>query len=195
MINEMERRVLRPPGSHPSLVVLEPCFPAYCAGRLLWAGIATLAQSAGCFARQPEGENGTVYSTLPEPDPRQLSRGVDLWAAHIRQATGGASLHDLTETLGHFLLGHRLQQQVCRHQRNQGEPGQKVQQEIDAVMKLGRPQDGPGETAVLNQVFAGEFGFSAGPRDSINAYNRNEDHMRDTRLARHLQQATRAFKI
>jgi hypothetical protein len=88
----MERRVLRPPGSHPSLVLLEPCFPAYCACRPLWASIATLAQSASCFARQPEGENGAVYSTLPEPDPRQLSRGVDLRAAHIRQATGWASL-------------------------------------------------------------------------------------------------------
>src|SRR5260370_32987658 len=101
MINEMERRVLRPPGSHPSLVVLEPCFPAYCAGRLLWAGIATLAQSAGCFARHPEGENGTVYSTLPEPEPRQISRGVDLRPAHTRQATGWASRDGLKEPSGH----------------------------------------------------------------------------------------------
>src|SRR5260370_8354834 len=102
MINEMERRVLRPPGSHPSLVLLEPCFPAYCAGRLLWAGIATLAQSAGCFARQPEGENGPAYSTRPEPDPPQLSSGADLWAAHIRQPTQGPNLHDLRPTSAHF---------------------------------------------------------------------------------------------
>jgi hypothetical protein len=90
-------------------VLLEPCFPVYCACRLLWAGIATLAHTAGCFARQPEGNNGTVYFTLPEPDPRQLSRGVDLRAADIRQATRWASLDDLTQTLGHFLLCNGLE--------------------------------------------------------------------------------------
>ena len=71
------------------LMLLEPGFPADGAGRLLGAGIATLAQAAGHFARQEDWENGTVHATLLEPDPRQLSRGVDLRAAHIRQATGG----------------------------------------------------------------------------------------------------------
>src|SRR6266568_385486 len=165
------------------------------AGRLLWAGIATLAQPAGHLARQEDRDDGTVDSPLPEPDPRQFSRAVDLWAAHIRQATRWASLDDLHQALSHFLLGNGLEQQVRRHQRHQGEPGQQVQQEIDAVMKLGRPEDGPGQTAVLNQVFAGELGFSAGPRDYINAHNRNEDHMRDTRLAGSVQQAARAFDI
>jgi hypothetical protein len=53
-----------------TIVLLKPCFPtdrAYC---LLWAGIATLAQAAGCFARQPERDNSTVFSKLPEPAPR-----------------------------------------------------------------------------------------------------------------------------
>jgi hypothetical protein len=125
-------------------VTLEPGFPTDGAGRLLWAGIATLAQPAGHFARQEDRDDGTVDSPLPEPDPRQFSRAVDLWAAHIRQATGWASLDDLTETSGHFFLGNGLEQQVRRHKRHQGEPGQHVQQEIDAVMKLGRPEDGPG---------------------------------------------------
>src|SRR5437879_1667696 len=120
------------------LVVLEPCFPANCTSRPLWAGIATLAQAPGCFARQEDWENDAVYSTLLEPDPRQLSRGVDLRAAHVRQATGGACLDDLTEALGYFLLGHRLKQQVSRHKRHQGQPGQHEQHEIDEVMKLGR---------------------------------------------------------
>src|SRR5260370_13994649 len=101
------------------LVVLEPCFPADCTSRLLWAGIATLAQAPGCFARQEDRENDTVHPTLLEPDPRQLSRGVVLRTAHVRQATGWASLDDLTEALGHFLLGHRLNQQLSRHKRHQ----------------------------------------------------------------------------
>ena len=70
-----------------------------------------------------------------------------------------------------------------------------MQQDIDAVMKLGRPQDGPGETAVLDEIFAGELGFTAGPRNLIDAHNRNEDHMRDTRLSVRAHQAARAFKI
>ena len=114
MINEMERRALRPPGSHPSLVLLEPCFPAYCACRLLWAGIASLTQGPDHFARQKDRENGPVHVPLLEPDPRQLFRGVDLWTAHIRQATGGASLDDLNQVFSHFLLGHGLEQQVRR---------------------------------------------------------------------------------
>ena len=71
-------------------MVLEPGFPADGAGRLLGAGIATLAQPAGHFARQEDRENGPVDSPLPEPDPRQFSRSVDLRAAHIGQATGWA---------------------------------------------------------------------------------------------------------
>src|SRR6266542_1140289 len=107
-----------------ALVLPQPCFPAESTCRLLWAGIATLAQGAGCFARQEDRDDGPVHPTLLEPDPRQLSRGGDLRAAHIRQATGGPSLHDLTETPCHFLLGHGLEQPVCRHKRHQGEPGQ-----------------------------------------------------------------------
>ena len=101
---------MRSPGSRPSLVLLEPYFPAYCACRLLWAGIATLAQGSSHFTRQPEGKNGTVNSTLPEPDPRQLTRSVDLRATYIGQATGWASLDDLTQTSGHFLLRNGLEQ-------------------------------------------------------------------------------------
>src|SRR5439155_21033655 len=89
-----------------AIVLLEPGFPTDGTAGLLRAGIATLAQGAGCFARQEDRDDGTVHSTLPEPDPRQLSRGINLRAAHIRQATGGASLDDLTETSGHFLLCH-----------------------------------------------------------------------------------------
>src|SRR6266498_4602091 len=62
-------------------------------------------------------------------------------------------------------------------------------------MKLCRPEDGPGETAVLNEVFAGELGFAIGIWDLIDSYNRNVDHMRDTRLAGSVQQAARAFEI
>src|SRR5579859_1974580 len=116
-----------PPSSHPSIVLLEPGFPVYYACSLLWAGIASLAHAAGCFARQPKGDNGTVSSTLPEPDPRQLSRGINLRAAHIRQATGWASLGDLNQASSHFFLCNGLEQQVSREKRHQGELGQHVQ--------------------------------------------------------------------
>src|SRR5260370_9044633 len=92
------------------LVVLEPCFPADCTSRLLWAGIATLAQAPGCFARQEDRENDTVHPTLLEPDPRQLSRGVDLRTAHVRQATGWAwrSEEHTSELQSHLNLVCRL---------------------------------------------------------------------------------------
>ena len=67
-----------------------------------------------------------MHPMLLEPDVRQLPRGVDLWAAHVWQLTGGASLDNLTETPCHFLLDHRLEQQVRRQQRHQGKPGQRV---------------------------------------------------------------------
>src|SRR6266516_2222257 len=62
-------------------------------------------------------------------------------------------------------------------------------------MKLGRSQDGPGNTAVLDEVFAGELGFAIGIRVPINSHNRNIDHMRDIRLAGSVQQAARALEI
>src|SRR6266571_6992710 len=62
-------------------------------------------------------------------------------------------------------------------------------------MKLCRPEDGPGEAAVRNSVFAGELGFAIGIRDLIDSHNRNEDHMRDTRLAGSIQEAARALDI
>src|SRR5579859_921856 len=175
-------------------VLLEPGIPTDSPYRLLWAGIAPLAQSADHFAGEPERDDGPAHSPLFEPDARHFSRRVDLWAAHIWQATRWASLHNLTETLGHLLLGHWLQQQVSWHQRHQGQPGQEIQQEIHAVMKLRCPQDGPGNAAVLDEVFAGQLGFATGPGDPINAHNRNEDQVGDIRLSC-LHQAARAFSI
>lgn len=67
-----------------TIVLLEPCFPASCARGLLWAGVASLAQGTGHFARQPERDDGTTHPPLPEPDARQLSRGVDARATHVR---------------------------------------------------------------------------------------------------------------
>jgi len=122
-------------------VLLEPGFPAYCAGRLLRAGIAPLAHGASHFARQPERENSPVHSTLLEPDPRQLARGEDLRASDILHATGWASLDDLHQAPRHLLLGYGLQRQVRRHKRHQGKPGQKVQHDINQVMKLRRPEN------------------------------------------------------
>ena len=48
---------------------------------------------------------------------------------------------------------------------------------------------------MLNEVFAGKFGFTEGIRDLLNAHNRDEDQMRDTCLLGRLQQAARAFEI
>src|SRR5260370_5188718 len=62
-------------------------------------------------------------------------------------------------------------------------------------MRLGRPEDGPGESAVHNEVCGGELGLSDGIGDRINAHNRHGDHMRDTCLAGSLQQTARAFDI
>src|SRR5262249_6621504 len=127
------------------LVVLEPGLPTDSASGLFWAGIPSLAQGAGHFARQPEWDDSTMHPPLLEPNPRQLSSGVDLWAAHIRQATRWASLDNLHQTPGNVLYVNGLERQIRREQRHQGEPGQEAQQEIDAVMKLGRPQNRPGE--------------------------------------------------
>ncbi len=55
------------------LVLLEPGLPADGAGRLLGAGIATLAHAASGFARQEDREDGPVDFPLIEPDLRQLS--------------------------------------------------------------------------------------------------------------------------
>ncbi len=52
------------------LVLLEPGLPADGAGGLLGAGVASLTQGAGGFARQPERDDGTMDSPLPEPDAR-----------------------------------------------------------------------------------------------------------------------------
>src|SRR5579884_1268789 len=62
-------------------------------------------------------------------------------------------------------------------------------------MKLGCSQDGPGNTAVLDEVFAGEPGFAIGIRDLNNADNRNVDYMRDISPAGSVQQAARAFNL
>ena len=79
-------------------MLLEPCFPTDGASGLLGAGIAPLAQGSGHFARQEDRDDGAMHPMLLEPDVRQLPRGVDLWAAHVWQVTGGASLDNLTET-------------------------------------------------------------------------------------------------